>query len=653
MRKKSFAKWSVSMALATAFTVFAGCAPDGDSGGTKPSPDEKPLTTTQRQLLERNELIAEEESRAKEFTFLNVAENEENTHKALDLFEVGFDLSVDFENGDMFSNYVVDIGAYIKTPSGNTEKAIAFYKQDASPKWAFRYCPEVKGEYTYYLKDEKNANVVSETKSVTITETDATYGKISVQGDRFVDSYGKQFTPVGTNYLDIPLEENAQYGEGNCFEAKIPLFKQEGNANLLRVWGEYHAGVFQLELAPGTYTECGVTQTYYGIGQYQLSNALNMDRLLEVCQENDVYLNLTLFNQWSFAANFGKNAYNKEVKGGMCTSTGGTTDFWTHEVALKWQEQLVRYYSARYSAYRSLGIFEWWNEVDSHASAMSDLATLKWVKRMDDLWDSINVNDVVTANSFAWKDHDAGSNPWASYGFVDNAQPHMYIQRGTDPVNDWLKTLSAIKDVYSGPVFYGEYSENDAEHFSQEILNDVPGSSDLYFMEGLWAPMFLGGAAGGGLYWKTAGAFTPSENGFRYMKTFADFTNAYADVLPSLEFRYNGVDTNHLQSGGYYGANAALIYVRDTAANDRNEMYKPNPSTNETALAPSYLTKNPRINQNVTTQVTGLATGEYEVSFVNIQTGERTQTTVTVSTGTVTLEFPTFVRGMAVAVKKI
>jgi len=393
----------------------------------------KALSESAEQL---KELIAAEEARAKDFDFGNVQENEANTYRVDDVFEGQFDLTVDFENGDMFSPNIVDIVAYIATPSGETVKAIGFYKQDISPKWAFRYNPTETGTYTYYLADEKNASTKTEVMSFEATEAGENRGRLRVTGNKILDKNGDQFIPIGTNLLDYPLYNNDAYDQS--FSTIIPKLAKEGGANLLRVWGEYHAGSFQLELAAGTYVECGLTQTFKGLGQYNLENAERMDGLLNILEENNMYTDLTLFNQWSFGTNFSKNAYNKE-QGGMCVSQGGSTDFWSNELALKWQEQLIRYYSARYCSSRALAIFEYWNEVDSSAKAYSDAYTYKWLSRMNELWKSINVNSVITSNSYAWKDHASqGISPWIKYDFIDIAQTHFYIGRGTDPVQDWV-----------------------------------------------------------------------------------------------------------------------------------------------------------------------------------------------------------------------
>ena len=198
---------------------------------SEPTPE---FSQAELEQMAYDSLIEGEISRRQEYTFEDITLPQDAF--VFEVYEIEFDISADFEGSDKFSMNVCDIVGYFKTPDGSEEAMPAFYKKDDGLRWAIRYNPRQEGEYTFYLKDEINGTITDEYKFYT-DKANENRGFIKTEGNKFVDSYGEQFTLFGTNFAWGRVEE---------FEEALPLYN-EHEMNFIRFWSQCDWSAFSLE----------------------------------------------------------------------------------------------------------------------------------------------------------------------------------------------------------------------------------------------------------------------------------------------------------------------------------------------------------------------------------------------------------------------
>lgn len=591
----------------------------------QPTPEVEPTPELSRAELEQiayDELINGEISRRQEYEFIDI-KMPEGYGQTYEVYEIAFDITAEFEGSDKYSSNVVDINGYFLLPDGQTEKMPAFYKKDDGLHWALRYNPRVVGEYTFYLKDEINGTITEEYTFVA-KEASENRGFLVVDGNKFIDSYGKQFTLLGTNFAWGRIEE---------FEEALPLYK-EHSMNYMRFWSQCDWSAFSLESAAGTYYEGGFELEFSGLGDYNLDSADRMDWLIEEFQNNDVYMQFCLFNLWDYnEGHWDRNAYN-EANGGPCTWDKNRTDIWTDPVAINYQKQLIRYIYSRYGSYRALAVFELWNECDNKVAAKKRSIRDEWNSTMDSYFKSLDIYNHPVTTSYAWTDHPSfndektASDPWKSQEFFDLADPHSYIAIGKDPVPLWIEQFEFTNTQHPGdkPVFMGEYSEEFIE------MRENSDSTERYFALGIWAPIFFSDTAGSNLFWRVDTKFLPSENMLDYMQVAASIIQPYEDKLHEMKHVYGGIIDN-VRHGYYTDETSFLLFARD-----ENTLYTDEEATS--AIGDVL-------------EVEGLGNGTYKVEFYNIYTGEIVGSKdYKSSDGIMNLELPAFERNIVAIGKR-
>lgn len=544
--------------------------------------------------------------------FTNIAMNT-SAPAMYDKFEMTFDLSTTYANP--FNPDEADVRAYVTTPSGQTEVVPAFYLSNTSPKWAVRYSPRQTGVHSIYLKvTDGNGTGQSPTYTFTAGGPGNNRGFMGVSGSRFVDSFGKQLTLIGTNYA---------WGAPSEILAAMPQYSA-AKMNLMRVWYSVWWGNYAPEWGPVVTTQNGITMSYDGIGKYQLENQARMDTLMDTAAANGIYIMLTLNSFGDFYYDWPQNAYNA-ANGGPATWSDNNTTFWTNATAIDYQKKLLRYIFARWGYSRALGMVEYWNESDNHVD--TDAATrAAWHSAVDSYWKSLDFYDRPTTTSFAWKDHhEFNQTSWENLTTLDATNFHLY-DGSANIIDKWETELKHFHDDFGGrPAFVGEYGISGGS----EDPNDA--SVQRYVHDGLWAPIFRAGAAGGNLFWEFAGnfGFNVPANIKALHTALANFIQPEEGYLISMPFTDFGAQSNSTKVGGYKNGDRALLWINDTTAD--------------------YTVASPRTVSGMTFTLTGMNNGTYNVTYYNTVTGANVSTTTaSASGGSLALQVPPFSRDIAV-----
>ncbi|SFA71294.1 Chitodextrinase [Cohnella sp. OV330] len=530
-----------------------------------------------------------------------------------DKLEIKFDLSSTYANP--FNPDEVDVRAYFTTPGGQTEVVPGFYNSNSSPKWAVRYAPRQTGSYSVYLKvTDGSGTGTSSTYTFTAGGPGANRGFMGVSGSRFVDSYGKQLTLIGTNYA---------WGAPSEILAAMPQYK-DAKMNIMRVWYSVWWGNYAPEWGPTVTTQNGITMSYDGVGKYQLENQARLDTLMDTAAANGIYVMLTMNSFGDFYYDWPQNAYNT-ANGGPSSWSENNTDFWTNPAAIAYQKKLLRYVFARWGYSRALGMLEYWNESDNRVD--TDATTrANWHASVDNYWKSLDFYNHPTTTSFAWKDHqEFGQTTWENLTTMNATNYHQY-DSASNVIDKWETELKHFNSAFGGrPAFVGEAGISGGG----EDPNDA--SVQRYVHDGLWAPIFRAGAAGGNLWWEFAGnaGFNVPANIKALHAALANFVQPEEQYLIGMPFTDLGAQANSTKAGGYKNADRALLWVNDTQSN--------------------YTVGSPRTVTGLSVSLTGMNNGTYDITYFNTVTGTNVSTTTAAASGgTVTLSLPSFTRDIAV-----
>jgi len=300
------------------------------------------------------------------------------------LFELTLDLDTSYANP--FDPAQIDAGADFTSPHGRVVHVAAFLDQQfsrsrtasgdqilteaGSPVWKIRFAPSEPGTWRYVVTARDSGGTVRlPVASLTATPSvNPGFVRLSNVNPRiFAFDNGKPFITVGENMC--------WGGRGQTFDYDGWLPKLgAASGNWVRIWSvPYHCG---LEWSnAGWYKNKG----YRGLGAYNLQNAWQLDKILDLAQASRVYCMLTIGYMSEFETHEGyfkgnvlwpSNPYNA-ANGGPCATA---SDFWTNPDARRLYRQRLRYIAARYGWRTNIQAWEFWNETNAPAPWVREMA---------------------------------------------------------------------------------------------------------------------------------------------------------------------------------------------------------------------------------------------------------------------------------------
>ncbi|MCU0238793.1 MAG: DUF5060 domain-containing protein [Pyrinomonadaceae bacterium] len=615
-----------------------------------------------------------------------------------EVYEIRFNIA-NYDSMNRFNDCRVEVYAEITTPSVTIEKMPAFYKSDTSPNWAVRYAPKQGGTHSYKLVIKQKA---TDCTTVTSTFTSSTFtftaqssslnsGFMQVDSSsipaskRFKTSNGNAFVINGIN---TPWSEckSTLGGVSNCINGGSdwdinPAYEtvfsamQTNKMNFSRMFLNLRWDVFAQEFASSNNGfQRGINITYNGLNNYNLPNSDRLDQLVQNAQSKGIYMAFVLRDHLEFFVNNGwyANVYNSSNNGGVVPCTTPTC-FITNASAKHFFKSYIRYIYARYGAFTSVGIIEYWNEWDNGGgsgtegfSPLSNAELTSWHSEMQTYLSQIDIYSKPTTTSFSWRDHyysGTGNNIWNSLTTLTARNTHIYNNCGFDvntktynfsscefpsseTVNKWTTQINHLKTAGGSnkPSYIAEYGP------IGETLSPISGTPDWYrirnfYQDGTWIPFFFAEAAGTNMMWSldrldylqfpnvlntNYWGFVPHSPASDSYKAFGSFLENEQSQLPTMTFGSCTASTG-LGCSGYKKSNRALALVRDTTSNGSFEVY-------------------PNSNSSGTITLTGMtANASFTVEFWDTLTGTKTTSSVTAnSTGSLTITLPSFSRNIAV-----
>ena len=538
-----------------------------------------------------------------------------------------FDLSIDTDV--LFSNPFdpaqADLNVRFTSPAGKVVLVPAFWYQDfdsqtlspmGAPGWRVRFTPDAPGDWTAQAELAKPV-LNSDPLVVPVAANPGAHGflRINKEDPRyFALDDGSFFFPVG---------QNIAWSTGDVlkdYTVWLDRFSQNGG-NFIRVW-----------MASWSF---GIEWKDTGLGNYsaRLKQAWLLDRVLTLAEDRGIYVMLCLINHGVFSEStnpeWASNPYNAAL-GGPLKKPG---DFVTDPAARDLFKRRLRYTAARWAAYHSLGVWEWWNEINW--TPISDEALTPWIAEMTKELQKYDPYKHLLSTSYA----EGVNNSIWSMPELSFAQQHDYS--GKDPISLLPANRATIqKKAGEKPAVLAEYG-NGSDDGSAPYDK---GGTHLH--NGLWAAPFSGYASTA-MFWWWDTYIDPSNLWYQFkgISAFLKDENL-ADMLPSKAATTPPGAVAMILSSQQH----ALVWVRDDAYNIHDTQlayYK------DTARGPGWIYLPPAL-EKLSFTLNGLQDGRYQATWYSTLDGQLSSAPqeIIVQAGSVTINVPRFQIDLALKVVK-
>ena len=377
----------------------------------------------------------------------------------------------------------IAVDAIVTAPDGKTQTVPAFWCEphkrsgnDTAPTgeaagFRVRFSPSRAGNYRVSVA-AKDASGTGKSAAVTVSVS-APVAK----------NAGFLLTTPGNRYFSYSNGASAfLVGENVCWAGERKLddyddwFPALGKAggNFARLWMAWRP----------------IESKATGLGRYDEASAAYFDEVLRTAQKNGLRCMMAFGTYGEFTTggffNEGKwneNPYNAAA-GGMVFADK-PDDFFTNPAARAMYKNRLRYIIARYGAFTSLGMWEFWNEKTVPSA---------WYKEMSDAIAALDAYRHPITNSYST----VGDAPTLSLPLMDVTQTHRYGDDGS--MSDITPVIIAdAKEYFSykKPHLMGEYGiswrGSDADY--------DPGGTGTNLHNGLWASAMAGNAGGAMIWW--------------------------------------------------------------------------------------------------------------------------------------------------------
>ncbi len=389
--------------------------------------------------------------------------------KKYEKIEISFNLP--FQISNPFAPSQISVNGIFIDPDDKEIKVPAFYYQEYGrkivkdeesiypigyPYWKIRFTPCKEGNWKFYIlvktKDKELKSNLDE--FLVIPSEKKGFIRISEIDKRFFSfSDGSFFYPVGINirspidvrYLRL-VKKKYIPDEGTYYYEKYFKKMKENGMNFIEMWlACWFAGLEWKENRPG----------YKGIGFYNLRNAWKVDKILEMAEENGIYIQLVIINHGQLSTwcdeEWQDNPYNIK-NGGFLKKP---EEFFTDERAKKFFKNELRYIVARWGY--SPNIFSWeilneMNLVGSKRGFFKKETIGKWIEEMKEYIKNIDpYKHLVSAHYTRLVNNKVVKN------YVDYVITNAYYNIKKTSLTRHLDRIYRYNSKYGKPNFVSEY----------------------------------------------------------------------------------------------------------------------------------------------------------------------------------------------------
>jgi hypothetical protein len=445
----------------------------------------------------------------------------------------------------------ITVDAEIRSPSGREVQVPAFFYPEFAPngeapaqvEWRIRFTPEEAGTYSTEIRARDRSGTVSSGRVSFAVAPAPDHGFLRVSKR---DPHYFEFQD-GTPYFAIG--ENMVHGSLDDYSRWMTKLAANGG-NYGRLWMGYPAG---LEVAPR--------------GEYRLDIAWKFDKILELSEEHGIYQKICI-DYIRYISPRGErrktfdpedNAYSAS-NGGPCRNM---RDFFALPEARRMFKNRLRYLVARWGYSTHILAWELWNEIGSADKAASgDHALIvDWNREMCRYLQSIDPRHMTT-NSLS------STEVWPEmWELPENefAQMHGYyyfsdeMKRDAKDMAGFAAKWLAEIDHYRKPYLFAEFG----------IVPDKPDTRGLWDRDprgvhmhnGLWAPLALG-SAGTGMLWWWFNYVDPKDLYFQF-RPVAEFVKGIPWTTERFEKANVESSAGSLRALGLTGRDLSLLWLQN------------------------------------------------------------------------------------------
>ncbi|MCM8769020.1 MAG: DUF5060 domain-containing protein [Candidatus Omnitrophica bacterium] len=360
------------------------------------------------------------------------------------------------------------------------------------PCWKIRFSPEKCGQYTgqVTVKLKTGEYVSSKFSFMCLPSNHPGFIKVSPLDHRYFQfSDGRWFYPLGLN-IRSPTDtryarmrkRSLEPDSGTAYYEKIFKEMKESGQNFAEVWmASWFTALEWVENRPG----------YKGAGSYNLRHAWKLDRLLELAEQNGIYLQIVLINHGQLSTycdeEWADHPYNVKNSGFL----KDPEEFFTHPKAEELTRRKLKYIVARWGY--SPHIFSWviLNEINLTGTRrdfyLTDTVNL-WYEKMGRYLKEIDLSrHLVSAHYTILVDNKLLRSPVVDY-IITNA----YYQPGKTSLVNFVEEIYSFNARFGKPVFVSEYGGSPWGASEPNLIRDV--------VAGIWSSFHLP-LAGGPLFW--------------------------------------------------------------------------------------------------------------------------------------------------------
>lgn len=370
----------------------------------------------------------------------------------------------------------ISVRADIQTPDGRTVSVDGFHARDyyrtldadgeqtlpqGPPYWRVRFGPTVTGLHRYVLRlrDARGEAVWGPGSFEALPGSLPGHVRVSRRDPRYFE--------FDNQSVYFPLGHNVRSPSDTRLNSAFPWLQRwtEGTAAYERYFrdmsrhGETFAEVWMapwslgLEWSPKW-------RGYHGVGQYNLMNAWEFDRVLEAAERNGIYLNVVIHNHGKYST-FSDNEWADNP---MNAAAGGYLDnpdqFFSHPRAQKDFHNLMRYAIARWGY--STRIFAWqlWSELNlsgTKGEQYKRQEVVDWHRLMARAIKDMDPNDHLVSTHVSG-DYTAQNTEIVALPELDHVCVDAYYG-GTDPLQivQLMRSTAEFNNPFGKPVLVSEF----------------------------------------------------------------------------------------------------------------------------------------------------------------------------------------------------
>jgi len=416
-----------------------------------------------------------------------------DTVPCFEKYELTFALPDRYTNP--FDTNQVWVTASFSGPDGNTTEVFGYYGQDyyreikaseeffsqqGAPYWRVRFAPSVEGKYTCTLK-AGDTNGVTSWGPIEFTATKAElpgFVRVSKTDPRhFEFDNGDFFFPIGHNIrspydkrMDDQFPWVQRWPEGpSAYERYLKDMSAHGE-NFVEIWScAWSLGLEWSDQHPG----------YHGVGQYNMKNAWELDRIMDVANEKDIYINLIIHNHGKFSTycdeEWNYNPFNIRNGGYLRLPDY----YFTDKRAKEDFRDLMRYFIARWGYSTRVFAWELWSELNLTGSRNNQWhyhrnpAVVAWHKEMGPAVKEMDPYDHMVSTHVS-SDYKEQNPDIISLDGMDLCPVDAY-HGSDDPVHivELLEKTAEFNNMYNKPVivteFGGAWHGQTAKHLEETL----------------------------------------------------------------------------------------------------------------------------------------------------------------------------------------